>query len=183
MFTYCIWLVLKSFPVVKSWGYTNNWPALFAGKSPDEKLNVNKFGPSIEVDVMYIVRRWDSDIPEVIMKRRQQDAQAKGMWNSLTVIICTLFITVYTHHVPCFVWSLQINIVCLFVSAHHWTNTVHTQYNKIIFCCTFCLLGHMTSLWHWSTLKIITAIIHDMYDGRAEASISLHPVPSAGDLA
>jgi len=48
----------------------------------------------------------------------------------------------------------------------------------------FCLLGHMTSLWHWSTLKIITATIHDMYDVRAAAaSISFHPVPSEGDLA
>lgn len=55
MFTYCIWLVLKSFPVAKSWGYTNNQPALLAGESPDEKLKVNKFGPSIEVDIMYIV--------------------------------------------------------------------------------------------------------------------------------
>ena len=58
---------LEVIPVVKSWGYTNNRPALFAGESPDEKLNVDKFGPIIEVDIMYIVRKWDSDVPEVIM--------------------------------------------------------------------------------------------------------------------
>jgi len=37
-----------------------------------------EYSDSIEVDIMYNFRKHDSDVPEVIMKRRQQDAQAKA---------------------------------------------------------------------------------------------------------
>jgi len=51
-------------------------------KEKIQLLHWEEYSDSVEVDITYIIRKRGSDVPEVIMKRRQQDAQAKAAKHS-----------------------------------------------------------------------------------------------------